>query len=83
MKYNMERASRESLEQQVQLLQQQNEDLRRANVSLAESTTRRSSTIIKIDANKPMPAQEHARSSEDESSVYLGKQRKPDTLAPE
>jgi len=73
MMYNMERAARTSLEEQVSILQKQNEDLRRENITLKEHSSK--SSVLKIDANKPMPA------TEDDSNVYLGKQRKSDNHA--
>lgn len=79
MMFNMERAARQSLEDQVENLKKQNEELRKSLNTMKESGSK--TTVIKIDANKPMPApeKEYRSSFEEDSTVYLGKQRK-DTI---
>ena len=72
MMFNVEREARKTLETQVELLEQENAELKRL---LAEAKSRRSSSVLKIDANKPTPSIEMQHSFED-GPVFISKQRK-------
>jgi hypothetical protein len=82
--FNLERAARKSLEQEVEGLRAQNAKIKRDRQKLyVELNKYKSSGLIKIDAHKPTPSSEMAVPAnspklspmEDYSPVFLGKQR--------
>lgn len=81
--FNLERAARKSLEQEVEALRTQNSKLKRERQKLhVELNKYKSNQVLKIDAHKPTPSSEMGMSNspkfsplEDYSPVFLGKQR--------